>query len=130
MVDSYCSSLRFAPFLSFASLLAEDIGQLAPIFEELSKCLCVNLMAYDYRGYGQSKFLDANSEEDTTGGAFSNSDFKCKGKKGRSGRDKSEDYTTFKLNEQSVNEDLECIYAFVCLERGISSENVYLFGRR
>lgn len=91
------------------------------MFEELSKCLCVNLVAYDYRGYGQSKFKVKGEGQGERAGE---GDFKCRGVEAKGGG-----FTTYELSEQSVNEDLETIYAFVCLEKGISPENVYLFGR-
>ncbi|GMI52866.1 hypothetical protein ScalyP_jg8261 [Parmales sp. scaly parma] len=37
---------------------AEDLGTCAPNLLELSRVLCVNVVGYDYRGYGQSAFCN------------------------------------------------------------------------
>ena len=75
----------------------------------LFSCLCVNVVAYDYRGYGQSKFAlpppQAAADDDEPTKA------------------------SLKLSERSVNEDLETIYAYVTLERRVCPEKVYLYGR-
>ena len=33
------------------------------------------------------------------------------------------------MSEDTVNEDLETMYAYVCLERGINPASIFLFGR-
>lgn len=67
-----------------------------PATQELSKCLCVNVVGYDYRGYGCSTFKESSG---------------------------------LKVSEESVNEDLEAVYAYTVLCHGITPTNVFLFGR-
>lgn len=40
---------------------AVDLGQLLPLYEQLAKLLKVNVLAYDYRGYGKSSGVPAAS---------------------------------------------------------------------
>lgn len=84
------------------------------MLKEMSKCLCVNIVAYDYRGYGESKFESLEEDEKKK-----ESDFKSTAK----------NEIEKKLTEQTVNSDLETIYAYYCLEKKLSPSNIFLYGR-
>ena len=46
------STVRFTLLHSHGN--AVDLGQMLPFYEDLARCLKVNVFAYDYRGYGKS----------------------------------------------------------------------------
>ena len=87
---------------------AEDLGHIAPHLLDLSKFLCVNVVAYDYRGYGQSVFGSSPPSSSSSSSSLSSPP---------------------SPTEATVNEDLETMYAYVCLERQISPGGVFLYGR-
>ncbi len=90
---------------------AEDLGQLADRLQQLSRCLCVDVVGYDYRGYGTSLFTDDLIKDHVSmmGGKPSP--------------------PTKVISEATVKEDVELVYAWVALERGVAPSQVFLYGR-
>ena len=53
------SKVRFTLLSSHGN--AVDLGQVLPLYEQLAKLLKINVLAYDYRGYGKSSGVPAAS---------------------------------------------------------------------
>jgi len=78
------------------------LRSLTPVLTHARRCLCVNVVGYDYRGYGCSTFKEGGVNVDGS---------------------------PLKMSEESVNEDLEAVYAYTVLCHGITPTNVFLIGR-
>lgn len=95
---------------------AEDLGMMYKRMKDLALVLCVNVMAYDYTGYGLSS---VEAEDDGEWNEFVEAE-------------KKKRHVNRSLNVPSENmiyRNIEAAYVYLTQSRGIPSKNIILYGR-
>lgn len=94
---------------------AEDLGMMYKRMKDIALIFCVNVMAYDYTGYGLSTVEEGDSNE------FVESEKK---------REKKRLYKSLNVpSENMVYRNIEAAYAYLTEIRGIQPRNIILYGR-
>ena len=99
--------------LLFSHGNAEDLGMMYRRMKDLALVLCVNVMAYDYTGYGLSTVEDDDEMRDWD-------DFV----------DKEKEYRALNVpSENMIYRNIEAAYAYLTQTRNIPARNIILYGR-
>lgn len=100
---------------------AEDLGMMYKRMKDLALVLCVNVMAYDYTGYGLSCVEVAEDEKDMN-------EFVEVDKNGKmSHRELNRSLNV--PSENMIYRNIEAAYVYLTQTRGIPSRNIILYGR-
>ncbi|KAL3805364.1 hypothetical protein HJC23_009071 [Cyclotella cryptica] len=103
---------------------AEDLGMMYKRMKDLALVLCVNVMAYDYTGYGLS-ICEAKEEEGTDCG-----EFVVDGNNSVNGVSKSGANAERNVpSENMIYRNIEAAYAYLTQTRNIPPRNIILYGR-
>jgi pimeloyl-ACP methyl ester carboxylesterase len=100
---------------------AEDLGMMYKRMKDLALVLCVNVMAYDYTGYGLS-CVEGDDERELN--EFVEVD---KNGKKMSNRDLNRSLNV--PSENMIYRNIEAAYVYLTQTRGIPSRNIILYGR-
>lgn len=101
---------------------AEDLGMMYKRMKDLALVLCVNVMAYDYTGYGLSSVEELDERDDNELVDVHENIHQTKGSK----------ILNNNLNVPSENmiyRNIEAAYVYLTQTRGISPRNIILYGR-
>jgi pimeloyl-ACP methyl ester carboxylesterase len=101
---------------------AEDLGMMYKRMKDLALVLCVNVMAYDYTGYGLSC---VDEEDEKEWNELVEVDKSANGKKG--GKDINK--TLNVPSENMIYRNIEAAYVYLTQTRGIPPRNIILYGR-
>ena len=108
--------------LLFSHGNAEDLGMIYDWFNDLSRVLRCNIMAYDYTGYGKS-CVQPQSSSSSSSSSISNGGPAITTTTGRSNT------TVLSPTEEGCYRDIEAAYNYLLNERHIPPEQIVLYGR-
>uniref|UniRef100_A0A7S3PW20 AB hydrolase-1 domain-containing protein n=1 Tax=Chaetoceros debilis TaxID=122233 RepID=A0A7S3PW20_9STRA len=105
---------------------AEDLGMIYDWFNDLARVLRVNIMAYDYSGYGKSFGVSpinrVNSNSNSGGNNSQSNESASPGIQMQTG-------ISLQPCEEFVYADIEAAYAYLLKERKLQPEEIVLYGR-
>jgi abhydrolase domain-containing protein 17 len=100
---------------------AEDLGMIYDWFNDLSRVLRVNIMAYDYTGYGKSTLAGNNNTTTINNSSHSHN--------GGTAGNIHKNHPSIIPSEQYCYADIEAAYRYLTEVRNIHPEQIVLYGR-
>ena len=101
---------------------AEDLGMMYKRMKDLALVLCVNVMAYDYTGYGLSSVEELDDRDD-------NEFVDVHENTNRTKRNKNLNNSLNVPSENMIYRNIEAAYVYLTQTRGIPPRNIILYGR-
>jgi abhydrolase domain-containing protein 17 len=115
--------------LLFSHGNAEDLGMIYDWFNDLSRVLRCNIMAYDYTGYGKSTLQQQQAPQVAHSAATSNTNSPHTTTTTATTTSTMSTNGTLSPTEEGCYHDIEAAYNYLLHERNIAPEQIVLYGR-